>query len=346
MFDYLDFPEKYRIQKSIDKDTFLKKANLTEVEKEQLSKNLIRIELCYDLKFPDKSETVVVQVSLKSLHGRFTAPNVARIVGSSFPYDTLIFLRCNQYVRIAILQTKENTLNPGRKVITGTTCTEGFFVNHLYREDKELLAHISLAYDSSNSSSEFQNNLLLIALKVARERSMTKEMKVFRQEQRKRENKKKAFLMETYYDDTLPWHGLPRDDEYGKSGKGRLVSDCGAYSYGLYEEMRYQLLGNSTDYDEDGTALKWLELYCEICFDFAKEFESYYLTKHDMEDIIHTFRQEIDYRTCNYQFECFDVDELKLFLEEYEMEIREIFVEAYFDENPIYIENLDDMDDF
>lgn len=51
MFDYLDFPEKYRIQKSIDKDTFLKKANLTEVEKEQLSKNLIRIELCYDLKF-------------------------------------------------------------------------------------------------------------------------------------------------------------------------------------------------------------------------------------------------------------------------------------------------------
>ena len=82
MFDYLDFPEKYRIQKSIDKDTFLKKANLTEVEKEQLSKNLIRIELCYDLKFPDKSETVVVQVSLKSLHGRFTARNVARIVGS------------------------------------------------------------------------------------------------------------------------------------------------------------------------------------------------------------------------------------------------------------------------
>ena len=61
-----------------------------------------------------------------------------------------------------------------------------------------------------------------------------------------------------------------------------MVSDCGAYSYGLYEEMRYQLLGNSTDYDEDGTALKWLELYCEICFDFAKEFESYYLTKHDM----------------------------------------------------------------
>ena len=80
----------------------------------------------------------------------------------------------------------------------------------------------------------------------------------------------------------------------------------------------------------DYTIQKWLEFYIDKCLEFGQETENILLSEGDIIKIIELFKEKTDYRVSRYRSEYFDADDIRLFIEQDNFKLGEIFG-IYFD---------------
>lgn len=119
MWDFLGFPEEYQVKKKLDRDKFLRSANLTECEQRKLGLNLERINLLYDIRFPDSSEMMVLETTENIRLGRigYRLKEYVRGIAQSFPYYCLVIIRYMNSVKILLPIERKNKTDDRRMYV-------------------------------------------------------------------------------------------------------------------------------------------------------------------------------------------------------------------------------------
>lgn len=323
-----NIPSRYFVNKSIEKNSFIQKANLSKAEKRELDKQLLSVKILYDLLFDDKSEAFIIEVNTKILYRKDSMATIAKAIASSIPYYTLVLVKYENYMRIVFFNTKINSKDESRKVVLNYTSSHIMNLYKLNAFDDCLFEDISSAFSESASNDQFANNLYEIAFELRNTRTERKQIKkIIEPESEYADLIKKVYYCSDSFDDyLLDDSDSQYNDYYAYNSKARFVSDCGNYSYGLLMEFAEQCsLFPSFQWDEDLVIQKWLEFYIDKCLEFGQETENIILTEKDIIKIIELFKEKLDYRTSYYNSEYFDADDLRMFIEQDSTELGEVF---------------------
>ena len=126
MWEVLNLPEKYKINKKVTVEMFLKKANMNESEKKFVLENVSNIELKYDICFKDKSEIIIMEISCETEKYE----KVAKLIAQSIPYQCIIFMRRKLICSISFFQIRDNKNWSGRSVVEKQFVTPDFYVDN------------------------------------------------------------------------------------------------------------------------------------------------------------------------------------------------------------------------
>lgn len=323
-----DIPSRFFINKSIEKNSFVQKANLSKAEKRELDKQLLSVTILYDFLFDDKSEAFIIEVKTKILYRKDSMATIAKAIASSIPYYTLVLVKYENYMRIVFFNTKINSKEESRRVVLNYTSSDIINLNKFSTFDDCLFEDISMSFSTSTSVEQFANNISKIAYEVRDTRTEKKQIKKYIEP----ESEYADLIKKVYYSTGIFDNYISDDsdsqynDYYAYNSKARFVSDCGNYSYGLLMEFAEQCSSfPSVQKDEELVTQKWLEFYIDKCLEFAKETEKILLSESDVIKIIELFKEKLDYRVSNYKNEYFDADDLRVFIEQDNFELGEIF---------------------
>ncbi len=118
MKEYLSKLNKYSVDINLNLDTFLRKANLTEKEKEYLAEHIGSIKLLYRIPFENKQEILFYQAVLSKWDSEYVERNVAKSIASSMPYDCIVGLQNGKATKYFTFNRSANTQNERRSVIS------------------------------------------------------------------------------------------------------------------------------------------------------------------------------------------------------------------------------------
>lgn len=304
-----DFPQGFKVNIALEPKDYLKKANLTEREKSDL-KILSSVEILYDLKFADDSESIVIGASLKYMKDKFSVQNIAKIIATSIPYLSVVVVRVGEIVKVAMLNSKPNQYDSGRRVVTEFTCTDEIRLDRALVGSLDVLKQISNSYDQSSSSKVFNLKLIEIAdaIKYERWRGNTLEERAYKRylEEVKKQSDAFSKFITAVYDDRFDYEDVPFTTN--TSCEKSYIEDFGNLGYGLYKEY-------SESYDIE-SIYAWLEFYIRICSEYVRELDIIGLSKTDIKKIVSIMSKEEDYRENAYYGERIDVDDFKDYINE------------------------------
>jgi hypothetical protein len=324
--ELFDLPRKYQVNISLEPTEFLKRANLTQKEKSDL-KILSSVEILYDLKFFDGSESIVIGANIKHLKDKFTVQNIAKIIATSIPYLSVVVVRVGHIVKVAMLKSKPNHYDSGRRVVTEFTCTDEIRLDKASKGSLNVIKQISNSYYQSSSSKEFNLKLIKIADSIKEDRRINNDNieRDYRRwcEEVKRQSDALSRFITAVYDDRLDYNDVPftTNTSYEKS----YVEDFGNFGYGLYTEY-------SEIYNIESVYI-WLEFYIRICSEYARELDILEFSKNDIEKIVSIISKEEDYRENGFFGELIDIDDFKDFINnELEYFLDEVIDELFEDD--------------
>lgn len=149
MWEVLNLPEKYKINKKVTVEMFLKKANMNESEKRFVLENVSNIELKYDICFKDKSEIIIMDISCETEKYE----KVAKLIAQSIPYQCIIFMRRKLICSISFFQIRDNKNWSGRSVVEKQFVTPDFYVDNITGKAKTLISGIhGILLNSKNNA--------------------------------------------------------------------------------------------------------------------------------------------------------------------------------------------------
>ena len=121
-----DLPEKYRVNKKLGKERFLRLGNLSPSEKKYLGTYAKNIDILYDIRFSGASEMVVIYTEVEApvLQKRYFCSNYTKAIAQSIPYHCLIILRCKSIVKYFAFEKRPNKENTSRMLVTECYATD------------------------------------------------------------------------------------------------------------------------------------------------------------------------------------------------------------------------------
>ena len=117
MKNLIHLPAAFEIKKCLTKEKFLNGADLNGEEKDMLRRMVTAINLVYDVSFPDKSEIILIDVTIKTRYSFNTDKEIARIIAQSIPHHCIVFVHTDDFGMIAVYLTRQNAKNSRRHVI-------------------------------------------------------------------------------------------------------------------------------------------------------------------------------------------------------------------------------------
>lgn len=278
MWEVLNLPEKYKINKKVTVEMFLKKANMNESEKRFVLENVSNIELKYDICFKDKSEIIIMDISCETEKYEESA----KLIAQSIPYQCIIFMRRKLICSISFFQIRDNKNWSGRSVVEKQFVTPDFYVDNITGKAKTLLSdiHDILLYSKNNAPSAIEQ--CIEEVKIYKEQ-IYKEQKYISFIYENDDHKKvkiiqKGFTMnqndiEYYY----KCYNLYSDD-YSNYDKLEYCYDLDIEtrsllwcSYYFYYEQCMMEKNDCPENINNAETLTWLEEYVKICEDCMKE---------------------------------------------------------------------------
>ena len=153
MWDYLGFPEKYRVNKKLGREVFLRNANLTDYERRYVQDFMLTANVLYDIVFSDKSEVVVLHSELKYIpRKKYFLQNYANAIAKSLPHKCLLILQCSGVAKIIVFHEHENPNDARRMVVDGYICSKEIIYCERSIIDKLLIAKLRECIDESTSA--------------------------------------------------------------------------------------------------------------------------------------------------------------------------------------------------
>jgi len=152
MWELLSLPVKYKVNKELKTADFLSKANLTKAETDELSLLISNIELKYDVRYSDKTEIILIDVSIKYQKNKWTSKNVARTVAQSIPYDCIIYIHDSSIGCVSAFIRRENEYNNRRSAIDKQSVIPEFQIGNLPYETQKCLTDISNILTDENTT--------------------------------------------------------------------------------------------------------------------------------------------------------------------------------------------------
>lgn len=132
MINFYSFDEKYKVNRLIQGDLFIKSARLKDAEKELLLEYLKTVEIVYDLKIQDGSELMIIEADCELCKGKNSlAERIARAIASSLPYSCLVVIRHNDKAKIFSFIEEHNLEDRFRSKIVKCFATFDFSISNI-----------------------------------------------------------------------------------------------------------------------------------------------------------------------------------------------------------------------
>lgn len=154
--ELLAFPKRFEVNKGMNKEKFLKHANLTVREANFLKAYMKDFDILYDIAFPNQSEMLVLYTEAlrPDTDNEYFMRTYVTFVAQSFPYDCLIVVNFCGLLKLYILDERRNKLNMSRSVIEQWNASESIHFTPYTSSDtpifESLRKEISSAYNSDD----------------------------------------------------------------------------------------------------------------------------------------------------------------------------------------------------
>lgn len=157
MWNLFQFPKKFEVNKKLDKDIFLRNANLTEEERRHIQDFMVTTNVLYDIVFNDKSEMVILHSELKYIPKiNYFLYNYAYAIAKSLPYRCLLVLQCEGVIKIVTFIEHTNTQDNRRMAVDGyraskeiIMCKNDYFDKFIYEDLRNCISDAVSAKDLS-----------------------------------------------------------------------------------------------------------------------------------------------------------------------------------------------------
>lgn len=323
LYHYLDFPKEFKVNKTLEKDKYLESANVTRAEKREINRCIKRVRILYDLVFPDKSETIVLEIELDRIINEYTMLDSARAVAKSISYSSIIVVTYKSPTNIVMAKlftfySRQNRIDHNRTRVLEEYSSRSFIVDSNSAGIKELLSDIRALIGNSASAAAFQKECIaaMIMHHFQQNETALPDKDEYIQELKRKEKEHRDELLDIL--ESKPLIPISRyQNPFGTSMQDRFVSDCYNYCYGLYLEYSsdelYSKYADGISFDESS----WLVDYIDACNDLAQLLSCEELNPTAMQMIKLYFDRKENYLTNNYSSEMFDDDELRQILDLY-----------------------------
>ena len=331
MQDFLEFPEQFKVLKHFDKEVFLKHANLTDAEKQILDKYLGSIDIIYDIQCPDKSEMMVlfVTINLPDNFNAFFLTNFITAVAQSFPYHCLIVLQYMVKSKLILPVTRPNCTDSRRMRVEQIFSTPPFSVNLTSYEAgfiQSLNSNINDATSSDEQQSLWRRNIIRTFCDSAGIRNIDDDFRYECTEVNEEIQNMQAFENAISVDEPLMDVGVPLGEAlfdhegYDINEQNNYVDDhydgddypdfFENHCWMLFEQAREAEKGLGIELDPH----KWIQDYCIACANMMKEQYGRYLSRVEIRNIAIAFSEQ---RFCNFETMQYELLTLKEYLEQY-----------------------------
>lgn len=118
MRTFLKSLSQFEVKLSLDRESFLKKANLTKAEKVYLTDHLASLEITHRFTFNENEEMMLFCIEILRIDDQYTEERVVRTIASALPYACIVAVKSGYSVGLWLPEKKDNTRNGGRSVIT------------------------------------------------------------------------------------------------------------------------------------------------------------------------------------------------------------------------------------
>ena len=152
MKNLLALPDEFRITKNLTKEKFLLSAALLENDKEKIERLVSDIDLLYDIKYPDGSEIIVVDVLLKMRLSFDTDAEIAGIIAKSIPHHCIFLSHADDFGKIIVFQTRQHSSNNRRKIIENQTSSPIFSLKRISPDIAKMIYWVKEHLQTSNSA--------------------------------------------------------------------------------------------------------------------------------------------------------------------------------------------------
>lgn len=268
MWEFLGFPEEYRVAKNLNKELFLKHANMTSAEERRLECYLNRIQLLYDIRYSDNSEMVVVHTTanLPEFRNKYFLQNFIRGIAQSFPYHCLIVLQYRSAVKLLLPITRKNEKNDCRMVVEQVIATPLIPIDR-FSIDKRVLEEMRECINQAKSSDElqylWQKSFFALFHDYSYASAWDDMFRYERNEHNKEHHNQMLFENAISLDDPfLEDDDIPVDSEY----------DDNEYDHEMDAEDDYEIDDNC----EFCEYIEFFECHCWPLFEQARQAEAHY----------------------------------------------------------------------
>ena len=144
--------DKSRVNKRLDADTFINKANLTAAESRLLKEYLSEVIIQYLIKYPNGSELVITEAVVGCYYKQYTFQKIAEAIANSIPNKVLVLVRYQNRAKLAAFITTVNRETNFRMSIKQYACSSYFWIDKEYEEEKRALSDIESIIINSQSA--------------------------------------------------------------------------------------------------------------------------------------------------------------------------------------------------
>lgn len=324
MWDYIGFPDEYRVDKPVDKEKFLKHGNLTDYERNQLVRYMEDIKVLYSIPFiKDGSEMVVLYTDLdlqkiKNIH--FVTDYVKSVV-QALPYKCMLVLHCRGIIRFYVFAGTPNSVNINRTVVHQCYSTDDMFYSQKSFSDEKFLIDIRDAIGKAKTALQLDRlwcdaviekaGGVQQACHYAVENSFVSSVYELEEIQ----NSQLEFngiedilsIIETIAEENEFYDNISSEPD--RADKQVFVEFCRRYCRSLYYEV--------CDHEkEEINVSEWLRCYTEACNNYFREMFREYLNSKQITQILNGFIEEESY---DDYYGDLDIEELKNFLPYYSL---------------------------
>lgn len=327
MLKYFDFPERFKVTKSIGRERFLNTANLTPSEYKRLSIYMNQTEILYDIYFEDKSEVLVLysDISHRKISQEYGIEYYAKAIKQSFPYKCLLILHCKGVIKLCLFDEHSNSKDANRTVVDYVYITQGFVPERDSEFEAELIEKLKSSITASKNADdlyskwknifldggpshykwldEYKAEIMDYLIEQAQDYFERKSRYELALEGNAVDKQKRKTRFEDVNSDVFEGVALdPNNEPYD----GVFLDFCKANCRKLYDEAcEYNYV------DEE----QWLMDYIDACESYAKESLNKTLDSECISDIAKVFRDETDIPD-SYSFD-FEYEYLKELLNQY-----------------------------
>lgn len=160
MWEYLNFPEEYKVSKYLGKDRYLKLGNLTDGERRAVEGYMESAQILYSIPYEeDNSEMIVLRTDLKYANDndKYFLRNYVNAIAQSIPHMCLIIVYYRGVAKFFIFDERINKYYSNRAKVECMYATDDIILEEFNYQDDIFLKRLRKAINIAYTASELHN---------------------------------------------------------------------------------------------------------------------------------------------------------------------------------------------